>query len=160
MKHISLYWWRRQANQKISKNMNLERKLLILLVLVTYREFSKKSHFHSSIFSDCPALAPASSYGFMCKYSAVNIRKILLKFAILEKLRDDLSSPILCHSLGNGTAIKCRIGTPRLLNGMWSSSIPAGRNPLWKMRRQLSVGRWRCELCTLLLTLNIFGPLM
>ena len=159
MKHISLYWWRRQANQKISKNMNSERKLLILLV-VTYREFSKKSHFHSSIFSDCPALAPASSYGFMCKYSAVNIRKILLKFAILEKLRDDLSSPILCHSLGNGTAIKCRIGTPRLLNGMWSSSIPAGRNPLWKMRRQLSVGRWRCELCTLLLTLNIFGPLM
>ena len=64
------------------------------------------SSFHNSNFSDCPARAPASSYVFMCKYSAVNTRKILLKFAILEKLRESLLSPILCHSLGKGYAIK------------------------------------------------------
>ena len=96
------------------------------------------SSFHNSNFSDCPARAPASSYVFMCKYSAVNTRKILLKFAILEKLRESLLSPILCHSLGKGYAIKWRIGTFRRLNGMWSSSIPAGRNPLWKMRSLIS----------------------
>ena len=70
------------------------------------REVRFIKDFHSSNFSDCPTLAPASSYVFMCRYSAVNIRKILLKFAILEKLRESLLSPILCHSLGKGYAIK------------------------------------------------------
>ena len=76
------------------------------------------SSFHNSNFSDCPARAPASSYVFMCKYSATNTRRTLLKFAILPKSSVERSSPILCHSFGKGYAMRWRIGTLRLLNGM------------------------------------------
>ena len=84
------------------------------------------------------------TYGCKCRYSATNTRKILFKSLIRLKSREFALSPILCQAcistcqlansrlvhdrlaFGNGTEMRWRIGTPLLLKGMWSSSMPEG----------------------------------
>ena len=83
------------------------------------------------------------TYGCKCRYSATNTRKILFRSLIRLKSKEDALSPILCQAwdrrhinpeanpwenlaLGKGTEMRWRIGTPLLLKGMWSSSMPEG----------------------------------
>ena len=88
------------------------------------------------------------TYGCKCRYSATKTLKILFRSLIRLKSSEDALSPILCQAcvimilhtwlssfwsqlfslgtLGNGTEIRWRMGTPLLLNGMWSSSMPDG----------------------------------
>ena len=47
-----------------------------------------------------------------CRYSATNNLNILFNFSTVGKWTVLRLSPILCHCLGNGVAITCRIGTP------------------------------------------------
>merc|ERR1712222_279608 len=64
--------------------------------------------------------------GCKCRYSATKTRKILFRSLIRLKSREFALSPILCQAFGNGTEMRWRIGTPLLLKGMWSSSMPDG----------------------------------
>ena len=47
-----------------------------------------------------------------CRYSATNNLNILFNFSTVGKWTVLRLSPLLCHCLGNGVAITCRIGTP------------------------------------------------
>ena len=47
-----------------------------------------------------------------CRYSATNNLNILFNFSTVGKWTVLRLSPILCHCLGNGVAITCKIGTP------------------------------------------------
>ena len=48
-----------------------------------------------------------------CRYSATNNLNILFNFSTVGKWTVLRLSPLLCHCLGNGVAITCRIGTPK-----------------------------------------------
>ena len=47
-----------------------------------------------------------------CRYSATNNLNILFNFSTVGKWTVLRLSPLLCHCLGNGVAITCKIGTP------------------------------------------------
>ena len=47
-----------------------------------------------------------------CRYSATNNLNILFNFSTVGKWTVLRLSPLLCHCLGKGVAITCRIGTP------------------------------------------------
>ena len=55
---------------------------------------------------------------YSCKYSATKTRKIILKSLTTFSSTFDIVSVALCHTLGNGTGIKWRIGTPLSKNGI------------------------------------------
>ena len=59
-------------------------------------------------------LSSASSHNCVgsCRYSATNNLNILFNFSTVGKWTVLRLSPLLCHCLGNGVAITCRIGTP------------------------------------------------
>ena len=64
--------------------------------------------------------------GLYCneRYSDTKIRNTMFSFSTVDLSMALALSDILCQTLGNGDEIICRIGTPFLSKGLWSSSIP------------------------------------
>ena len=64
--------------------------------------------------------------GLYCneRYSDTKIRNTMFSFSTVDLSMALALSDILCQTLGNGDEIICRIGTPFLSKGLWSSSMP------------------------------------
>lgn len=68
-------------------------------------------------------------YGVQWRYSATNTRRILLRFSIVLKSSAVISSPAVCHTLGNGDGIMCKMSTSENRVKSKLENIRASRHP-------------------------------